>query len=111
MRMQLLKPTQSTRERLRDAFRLHISIRHPGGCSFLTNLSARFIALVWVEMHRSCHWQDRPMFNATGSKRGAAERAEALAAHNATPRAANMPLIVCKLTAAGDGDNCSNGLS
>jgi hypothetical protein len=69
------------------------------------------MAFVWVEMQRSCHWQDRPMLRATGSKRGAAERAEAPAAQNATPRATNMPLIVGRVTAAGDADNCSNALS
>jgi len=65
--MQLLKPLQSIRERLREALRLHRWIRDWGGLYFRTYASALFIARCCAAMHFCSQRQLRPMFSRTES--------------------------------------------
>jgi hypothetical protein len=80
LRMQWLKPIQSTRKRPREALRLQAWMRHTGGSDLRTYLSARFIARFCLDMHFCCHWQATPMLSATGSRSGGRACAAAMAA-------------------------------
>lgn len=71
LRMQLFKPIQSTRERPRDALRLHSPTLHGGGRCFRTYFTTRFIARSCLLMQRTCHRHTYPMFKIAGRIRGA----------------------------------------
>ena len=73
--MQLLNPIQSTRERPREALRLHSWIFQVGGPYLLTYFRAWCIDCSCLFMQRGCQRQTWPMFNTAGFIRIAGLRA------------------------------------
>jgi hypothetical protein len=90
--MQLLKPTQSTRPRPREALRLHRWMRACVGRLVLTKASALFIARCCCAMQRRSQRQFRPMFSRMESWRGALLSAPAALVAKANRSAASAAL-------------------